>query len=117
MSGRWRFAPGSQPTAVAPHRCTCRCRCAPPDRLTDKELVIVAGLANGRRLDAIAAEIGHTEDTTATYVSRARKKLGARDRAHLVSLAFYRRLLEFGPDGVVGVSRRESVALNRAVAS
>ncbi len=80
------------------HVCTCR-----PVGLTDTELRIVVGLANGEPLASIAAVVGHTVTTCSTYIARARRKLGARTREQLVASAFRDRLIGFDRDGRVVV--------------
>jgi DNA-binding CsgD family transcriptional regulator len=80
------------------HRCTCR-----PDHLTDTELRIVVGLANGERLASIGRAVGHTETTVSTYIARARRKVGARTREQLVAAAMRDRLIGFDRDGRVVV--------------
>jgi DNA-binding NarL/FixJ family response regulator len=78
------------------HVCTCR-----PDQLTDTELRIVVGLANGERLESIGAAVHHTVATVSTYIAKARKKLGARTREQLVATAMRERLIGFDRDGRV----------------
>jgi DNA-binding CsgD family transcriptional regulator len=70
---------------------------------------VLALIANGVGFGDIAAELFISNLTVSTYVKRARRKLGARDRAHLVALAFRDRLLGFDQDGRVvatGPARR-----------
>lgn len=93
------FAAGSRHPAG--HRCTCQ-----PDRLTETELRIVAGLAAGKPLADIGEAVHHAPTTVATYVTRARAKVGARDRAHLVAIAFRDRLIAFDPKGDVVVTKQ-----------
>lgn len=83
-------------TAHHPHRCTCH-----PGALTDLELEALAALANGISLDAVARRHGVAASTTAEYVARARQKLGAKDRAHLVALAFRHGVLRVDGRGRV----------------
>jgi DNA-binding NarL/FixJ family response regulator len=64
---------------------------APPqqlDALTDREREIMALVANGLSNDQIAELLTISPATAKTHVSRAMLKLGARDRAQLVVLAY-----------------------------
>jgi DNA-binding NarL/FixJ family response regulator len=65
-------------------------RLAAPDLnvLTDREREIMVLVAAGRSNDEIAAELFISPATAKTHVSRAMSKLGARDRAQLVVLAY-----------------------------
>ncbi|WP_223166839.1 response regulator [Nonomuraea sp. SYSU D8015] len=56
--------------------------------LTDRELEIVAHVATGRSNDEIAEELCVSPYTVKTHVNRAMMKLGARDRAQLVVIAY-----------------------------
>lgn len=87
------------------HRCTCT-----PDGLDDRDLAIVAGLAQGREILAIAAELHHTAASVSTFIARARRKVGARTREQLVATAFRDRLLGFDRDGRVVVTRHQQGA-------
>jgi DNA-binding NarL/FixJ family response regulator len=55
--------------------------------------LVAAGLSNGE----IAERLVVTPATAKTHVSRARRKLGARDRAQLVMYAFATGLVTAGP--------------------
>lgn len=88
-----RYAPGS----IGGSSCTCVCSCRP----TEKELQVTALAATGLTNKQISERLRISERTVENGVRAARDKLGARDRAHLVTLAFKRRLIEFGPDGDV----------------
>lgn len=57
------------------------------DRLTAREIEIMAWVATGRSNDEIAAELIVSPNTVRTHVSRAMVKLKARDRAQLVVFA------------------------------
>jgi DNA-binding NarL/FixJ family response regulator len=65
-------------------------RLAPPDLnvLTEREREVMVLVAAGRSNDEIAAELFISPATAKTHVSRAMSKLGARDRAQLVVLAY-----------------------------
>jgi DNA-binding NarL/FixJ family response regulator len=65
-------------------------RLASPDVnvLTDREREIMVLVAAGRSNDEIATELFISPATAKTHVSRAMSKLGARDRAQLVVLAY-----------------------------
>ncbi len=56
--------------------------------LTDREREIMALVATGLSNDEIAAELHLSPLTVKTHVSRAMLKLGARDRAQLVVIAY-----------------------------
>lgn len=63
-------------------------------QLTARERQIVALVAHGLSNTEIAAELTISHATAKTHVSRAMTKLGARDRAQLVALAYRHRLVE-----------------------
>ena len=65
-------------------------RLAAPDLnvLTDREREVLVLVAAGRSNDEIATELFISPATAKTHVSRAMAKLGARDRAQLVVLAY-----------------------------
>jgi DNA-binding NarL/FixJ family response regulator len=69
------------------------------DQLTAREKEIVALVAHGLSNSDIAATLTISHATVKTHVSRAMTKLGARDRAQLVALAYRHRLVE-PPDQV-----------------
>lgn len=58
------------------------------DALTPRELEVVALVAHGLSNEDIATEMVISPTTAKTHVSRAMTKLGARDRAQLVVLAY-----------------------------
>ena len=64
--------------------------------LTEREREVVALVAGGLSNDEIAAELVVSPLTAKTHVSRAMVKLGARDRAQLVVLAYENGLAEPG---------------------
>lgn len=66
-------------------------------QLTDRERDVLVLVARGRSNAELAAELHIGHGTVKTHVSRALMKLGARDRAQLVIIAY--------ETGIVGVSR------------
>ena len=56
--------------------------------LTEREREVLVGVGRGLSNDEIAAEIHISPATARTYVSRMLTKLGARDRAQLVVIAY-----------------------------
>ena len=66
------------------------------DRLTDREREVVALVAEGLSNDEIAERLIVSPATAKTHVSRAMVKLGARDRAQLVVLAYESGLVRPG---------------------
>jgi DNA-binding NarL/FixJ family response regulator len=76
----------SRPAALCPGLAT----------LTEREREVVALVAAGLSNDEIAAELVVSPLTAKTHVSRAMIKLGARDRAQLVVLAYENGLAEPG---------------------
>jgi DNA-binding NarL/FixJ family response regulator len=70
----------SGPAGIADH--------ARLNELTAREREVLAGVGRGLSNDEIAAEIHISPATARTYVSRMLTKLGARDRAQLVVIAY-----------------------------
>ncbi|MET9922533.1 response regulator [Streptomyces sp. NPDC059605] len=62
-------------------------------RLTTREREVVALVAQGMSNEEITRELVISPATTKTHVSRALAKLDARDRAHLVALAYQNGLI------------------------
>ena len=56
--------------------------------LTEREREVLTGVGRGLSNNEIAAEIHISPATARTYVSRILTKLGARDRAQLVVIAY-----------------------------
>jgi DNA-binding NarL/FixJ family response regulator len=56
--------------------------------LTERELQVLRGMAEGRSNAEIGRELFVSEDTVKTHARRLFRKLGARDRAHAVASAF-----------------------------
>jgi DNA-binding NarL/FixJ family response regulator len=75
-----------------------RDRPAPPELedLTDREREVMALVAAGLTNDEIAERLVISRATAKTHVSRILLKLGARDRAQLVVLAYESGLVEVG---------------------
>ncbi|WP_154794048.1 response regulator [Occultella kanbiaonis] len=77
-----------------------RSRAAAPtgrlDRLTDREREVVALVGEGLSNDEIASRLVLSPATAKTHVSRAMIKVGARDRAQLVVLAYETGLVRPG---------------------
>ncbi|MFF0746771.1 response regulator [Streptomyces sp. NPDC004111] len=63
-------------------------------QLTTREREVVALVAPGLSNEEITRELVISPATTKTHVSRALAKLDARDRAHLVALAYQHGLIE-----------------------
>lgn len=66
-------------------------------KLTKRELGVIANAAHGRTARQIGNRLGITEATVRTYFKRIYIKLGARDKAHAVAIAFVRRDLTLPP--------------------
>jgi DNA-binding NarL/FixJ family response regulator len=66
------------------------------DVLTDRERQVMAQVAGGLTNDEIARQLYLSPATVRTHVSRAMTKLGARDRAQLVVLAYETGLVRPG---------------------
>jgi DNA-binding NarL/FixJ family response regulator len=62
----------------------------PPRRvaLTERELQVLRGMADGKSNAEIGRELFVSEDTVKTHARRLFRKLGARDRAHAVAAGF-----------------------------
>ena len=77
-----------------------RARPVPPTRdlrvLTDREREVMAVVAEGLSNDQIAERLFISPATAKTHVNRAMTKLGARDRAQLVVLAYETGLVRPG---------------------
>lgn len=89
-SGDALLSPGVTRRLIAEY--ASRARTAPPtsrlDQLTEREREIVALVAEGLSNDDIAGRLYLSPATAKTHVSRAMVKLGVRDRAQLVVLAY-----------------------------
>jgi DNA-binding NarL/FixJ family response regulator len=56
--------------------------------LTERELQVLCGMADGKSNAEIGRELYVSEDTVKTHARRLFRKLGARDRAHAVAAGF-----------------------------
>jgi DNA-binding NarL/FixJ family response regulator len=67
----------------------------PPRRpaLTERELQVLNGMAEGKSNAEIGRDLFVSEDTVKTHARRLFRKLGARDRAHAVASAFRQGLV------------------------
>jgi len=61
--------------------------------LSLREKEILRGISNGLTAKEMAAELNLALPTVRTYVSRMLKKLGAKDRAHAVSIGYAKGLI------------------------
>jgi DNA-binding NarL/FixJ family response regulator len=68
-------------------------------QITDREREVLALVAGGLSNDEIAAHLVISTATARTHVSRIMTKVGARDRAQLVVLAYESGLVSPGPPG------------------
>ncbi|SCG56526.1 helix-turn-helix transcriptional regulator [Micromonospora inositola] len=59
-----------------------------PVGLTERELQVLLGMAEGKSNAEIGRELFVSEDTVKTHARRLFRKLGARDRAHAVAAGF-----------------------------
>ena len=85
VTGRPMVWPGNEgaPVGVA--------EAAPAGRrltLTERELQVLRGMADGKSNAEIGRELFVSEDTVKTHARRLFRKLGARDRAHAVAAGF-----------------------------
>ncbi|MFP5019349.1 response regulator [Pseudonocardia phyllosphaerae] len=97
--GEALLAPGVTRTLIAEF--AARSRGGPAadgrlDVLTDREREVLAAVAAGRSNDEIATELHMSPTTAKTHVSRTMSKLGARDRAQLVVIAYESGLVRPG---------------------
>ena len=61
---------------------------SPRAALTERELQVLRGMAEGKSNAEIGRELFVSEDTVKTHARRLFRKLGARDRAHAVAAGF-----------------------------
>jgi DNA-binding CsgD family transcriptional regulator len=72
----------------------------PRRRITPRELEVLALIAEGYSTTEIARALWITDETVRTHVRRLLDRLGARTRAHAVSIAYRERL--WTPNGGEG---------------
>jgi DNA-binding CsgD family transcriptional regulator len=63
------------------------------NKLTERELQVLEGMAGGSSNAEIARALFVTEETAKTHARSLYRKLGARDRAHAVAIGFRQSLL------------------------
>ena len=63
-------------------------------QLSIRETEILTGISEGLTAKEMSAQMGLALPTVRTYVGRLFKKLGAKDRAHAVSIGFARGLID-----------------------
>ena len=81
-----------QPYAPVPQSATS----GRPNGLTERELQVLGLIARGLSNDEIARTLYVSPLTVKSHLSRTMTKLGARDRAQLVVMAYQGRLLDVG---------------------
>jgi DNA-binding NarL/FixJ family response regulator len=84
-TGRPMVWPGNETTGIGV------ADAAPTGRrltLTERELQVLRGMADGKSNAEIGRELFVSEDTVKTHARRLFRKLGARDRAHAVAAGF-----------------------------
>ena len=64
--------------------------------VTPRELEVLTLIAEGCSTGEIAERLWITEETVRTHVRRTLERLGARTRAHAVSIAYREGFLELG---------------------
>jgi DNA-binding NarL/FixJ family response regulator len=82
------YANGMAPQLVPAQRMDLA---TPPMRapnLTERELQVLRGMADGKSNAEIGRDLFVSEDTVKTHARRLFRKLGARDRAHAVASGF-----------------------------
>jgi DNA-binding NarL/FixJ family response regulator len=85
VTGRPMVWPGNESTSVGV------ADAVPTGRrltLTERELQVLRGMADGKSNAEIGRELFVSEDTVKTHARRLFRKLGARDRAHAVAAGF-----------------------------
>jgi DNA-binding NarL/FixJ family response regulator len=88
--GHRPYSDGSQQTAQTRRPAGGAAGVAHPRRagLTERELQVLRGMADGKSNAEIGRELFVSEDTVKTHARRLFRKLGARDRAHAVAAGF-----------------------------
>jgi DNA-binding CsgD family transcriptional regulator len=64
------------------------------DTLTEKEMQVLLCVADGMTYPQIAAEFGKSAGTIAEHVKSIRDKLGAKNMANAVAIAYHKGILE-----------------------
>jgi DNA-binding NarL/FixJ family response regulator len=97
-TGDGLLSPGVTRQLIAEFASTTRSRSTVPgmSELTAREREVVAMIATGLSNDEIASKLYVSASTVKTHVARALMKLGARDRAQLVVLAYESGLVRAG---------------------
>lgn len=83
-----RGGAGPLPTLVPQQRMDLAAGTPRPPSLTERELQVLRGMADGKSNAEIGRELFVSEDTVKTHARRLFRKLGARDRAHAVASGF-----------------------------
>lgn len=68
----------------------------PKNKLSEKEMLIAAGVTQGLRNKEIAAQIGTTEQVVKNYLRKVYDKLGVADRLELALYCIHNRMLRKG---------------------
>jgi DNA-binding NarL/FixJ family response regulator len=68
----------------------------PKNRLSEKELLIISGVAQGMRNKEIAQQVGTSEQVIKNYLRKIYDKLGVSDRLELALYCIHHRLMENG---------------------
>ncbi len=89
-------APPPRPAAPEPATAATRAPAASLAAITGREREVLALIATGLSNSEIAARLSISEATAKTHVGHLLTKLGARDRVHLVILAFQAGLVSAG---------------------
>jgi DNA-binding CsgD family transcriptional regulator len=79
---------GALPALVPQQRIDLAVTGVRPPPLTERELQVLRGMADGKSNAEIGRELFVSEDTVKTHARRLFRKLGARDRAHAVASGF-----------------------------
>ena len=100
-AGTGRLGPAARPASLASQSASALPAAVPQQRgdlvpegtrrrveLTERELQVLRGMADGKSNAEIGRELFVSEDTVKTHARRLFRKLGARDRAHAVASAF-----------------------------
>jgi DNA-binding NarL/FixJ family response regulator len=97
-SGDGLLSPGVTRRLIAEFAARARAHAAPPGlgELTAREREVVGLVASGLSNEDIAQRIYVSQSTVKTHVARAMTKLGARDRAQLVVIAYESGLVRPG---------------------